>query len=189
MPGVDGLEATRRIRALPPPGGRVRIIALTAAALPEQVEECLRAGMDGHLAKPIRRDELLEVIAASSRMARREADEELMRRALAELEEELGEATIGLLSNVVGEFRLGRETLVAAIGTGSIPPTLRQTLPRLSAGGRMVGADRLAAASDHLTAALDAGGDWREALEASLAALDEALPWLEARLAAGKGHG
>jgi signal transduction histidine kinase/DNA-binding NarL/FixJ family response regulator len=189
MPGVDGLEATRRIRALPPPRGRVPIIALTAAPLPEHIEQCLRVGMDGHIAKPIRRDELLEALAGPGRMGRRGAEEELMRRALAELEEELGEATIGLLTNVVGEFRLGRETLAEGIGTGEVPPTLRQTLPRLSAGGRMVGADRLAAASDHLAAVLDVGGDWREAIEAALSALDEALPWLEARLAAGDGHG
>ena len=52
MPGMDGLEATRRIRAIPGPRGRVPIIALTAQVFAEQILECRRAGMDSHLGKP-----------------------------------------------------------------------------------------------------------------------------------------
>ncbi len=52
MPGIDGLEATRRIRALDGPRGRVPIVALTAQAFTEQVAECRNAGMDDHLVKP-----------------------------------------------------------------------------------------------------------------------------------------
>jgi signal transduction histidine kinase/CheY-like chemotaxis protein len=62
MPGMDGLEATRRIRALDGPGRRVRIIALTADALRDGVDACLAAGMDGHLAKPLDRATLLAVV-------------------------------------------------------------------------------------------------------------------------------
>jgi len=53
MPRMDGLAATRAIRALPPPHGRTPILAITADAMPEDVGRCLAAGMDGHLAKPI----------------------------------------------------------------------------------------------------------------------------------------
>ena len=52
MPKMDGLEATRRIRALQGPRSRVPIVALTAQAFTEQVAECRHAGMDSHLAKP-----------------------------------------------------------------------------------------------------------------------------------------
>jgi CheY-like chemotaxis protein len=54
MPGIDGLEATRRIRALEVPGGdRVPIVALTAHAMKSDEDECYRSGMDAYLSKPI----------------------------------------------------------------------------------------------------------------------------------------
>ncbi len=62
MPGVDGLEATRRIRAAET-GPRVPILALTAHALPEDRKACLEAGMDEHLSKPIDRDRLYRTLA------------------------------------------------------------------------------------------------------------------------------
>ncbi len=85
MPGMDGLEATRRIRALEaeaqggaqgaaqggPKGGlnapaRTTIIALTANASAENREACLAAGMDGFLVKPLDRDRLNAALAAPS---------------------------------------------------------------------------------------------------------------------------
>jgi CheY-like chemotaxis protein len=55
MPVMDGVEATRAIRALAAELGRPRIpiIALTANAMNHQVEQYRAAGMDGHVAKPI----------------------------------------------------------------------------------------------------------------------------------------
>jgi signal transduction histidine kinase/AmiR/NasT family two-component response regulator len=67
MPGVDGLEATRRIRALDGVRGCVPIVALTAWAFADQVKECFNAGMDGHLAKPFTPDALRDVVASASR--------------------------------------------------------------------------------------------------------------------------
>jgi PAS domain S-box-containing protein len=62
MPEVDGFEATRRIRALGGKRGRVPIVALTAQAFSEQVEECRRAGMAGHVAKPFTQVTLLKAL-------------------------------------------------------------------------------------------------------------------------------
>jgi signal transduction histidine kinase/CheY-like chemotaxis protein len=66
MPGVDGLDATRRIRAAEAERGlrRTPIVALTANAFAEHQESCRAAGMDGVLTKPIDRERLLGAIAA-----------------------------------------------------------------------------------------------------------------------------
>jgi CheY-like chemotaxis protein len=53
MPGIDGLEAARRIRNLPSPAAKTPIIALTANVLSHQRAAYLAAGMDGVAAKPI----------------------------------------------------------------------------------------------------------------------------------------
>jgi two-component system, sensor histidine kinase len=53
MPRMDGLQATRAIRALDGPSAVTPIVAMTADAMPEDVSRCLAAGMDGHMAKPI----------------------------------------------------------------------------------------------------------------------------------------
>ena len=63
MPQVDGIEATRRIRALEDGRGDLPIVAITAHALPGDSEVFLQAGMDAYLTKPIDRDRTLGVIA------------------------------------------------------------------------------------------------------------------------------
>ncbi|KQP41864.1 PAS domain S-box protein [Methylobacterium sp. Leaf106] len=63
MPGMDGLAATRLIRALPAPACAVPIIAMTANVLPEKVASLTAAGMDDHVGKPFKRDALYAAIA------------------------------------------------------------------------------------------------------------------------------
>jgi CheY-like chemotaxis protein len=58
MPVMDGLDATRRIRAEVAGGSRIPIVGLTASALKEQVESCRVAGMDDVIAKPLERERL-----------------------------------------------------------------------------------------------------------------------------------
>jgi len=64
MPEMDGIEATRAVRA----GGagvhnrRIPIIAMTANAMASDREDCLAAGMDDYLAKPVRTKDLLRLI-------------------------------------------------------------------------------------------------------------------------------
>ncbi|CAO3433703.1 response regulator [Azospirillum endophyticum] len=62
MPVMDGLEATRLIRAMPGPAGRVAIIALTANTFPDDIARCYEAGMDCHVPKPIDRALLLSEV-------------------------------------------------------------------------------------------------------------------------------
>jgi PAS domain S-box-containing protein len=69
MPASDGIEATRRIRAAEAQGPRTPIIALTADALSEDRDACLKAGMDGFLTKPLDRERLADLLAALGRTA------------------------------------------------------------------------------------------------------------------------
>lgn len=62
MPEMDGLQATRAIRELEPPQGKLPIIAMTANALDGDRERCLDAGMDEYLTKPVRKKNLFEAI-------------------------------------------------------------------------------------------------------------------------------
>jgi signal transduction histidine kinase/CheY-like chemotaxis protein len=68
MPGMDGLEATRRIRCIEAEEATTRtpIIALTANASPEDRDACLAAGMDGFLVKPLDREQLAIVLATGA---------------------------------------------------------------------------------------------------------------------------
>jgi PAS domain S-box-containing protein len=63
MPEMDGIDATRAIRRLPPPAGRLPIIALTANAMAGQREAYLAAGMTDYVAKPINLAELRSALA------------------------------------------------------------------------------------------------------------------------------
>ena len=69
MPGMDGLEATRRIRAIEAESDtpRTPILALTANASAEDRDACLAAGMDSFLVKPLERERLAYALAAARR--------------------------------------------------------------------------------------------------------------------------
>ncbi len=63
MPVMDGLSATRAIRALSRPDAKtIPIVAMTANVFDEDVEQSLKAGMNAHLAKPVEPDKLYETI-------------------------------------------------------------------------------------------------------------------------------
>ncbi|NIJ70137.1 ATP-binding protein [Xanthomonas sp. 60] len=63
MPGMDGYETTRRIRARPRQGPHLPIVAISASTGAEHLAECLECGMDGVLRKPLRLEELRSTLA------------------------------------------------------------------------------------------------------------------------------
>ena len=68
MPVCDGFEATRRIRVLTDPArSSLPIVALSASVLPPDVAECLAAGMQGHVSKPVSFRSLAAAVAQWAR--------------------------------------------------------------------------------------------------------------------------
>jgi CheY-like chemotaxis protein len=70
MPGVDGLEATRRIRRLPTGRAGVPVFAITANAMAGDQPRCLEAGMNDDVTKPNDRARLLGKVAEWGQKAR-----------------------------------------------------------------------------------------------------------------------
>ena len=62
MPGMDGYEAAQAIRALDRPDRSIPIIAMTADAFAGDIQKCLDAGMDDHIAKPLDIGECMRVL-------------------------------------------------------------------------------------------------------------------------------
>lgn len=65
MPVMDGLEATRKIRSMKETDlANIPIIAMTANAFASDVQDCLDAGMNAHVPKPFRKEELITTITS-----------------------------------------------------------------------------------------------------------------------------
>lgn len=69
MPGMNGLEATAAIRQRDAGRRRVPIVAMTAHAMKSDQERCLAAGMDAYLSKPVKAQEMIELIESLARSA------------------------------------------------------------------------------------------------------------------------
>jgi DNA-binding NarL/FixJ family response regulator len=166
MPNMDGLEATRRIRARFGSRDGPRIVAMTAGVLQEDREATIHAGMDDFISKPIRQEEL----AAALRRAapRRGAGEPAIPDALARLRETLGDddlaevmeafitetdALLPELHRAVAEGRTADarrqahslKGTSAALGEDTLSALTRR-LEELAASGSLDGADDLLSA-------------------------------------------
>jgi PAS domain S-box-containing protein len=161
MPEMDGLEATRQIRARWPGERGPRVIAMTAKAMQGDREVCLEAGMDDYLAKPIRREELAAALARSAGQARggeagavAAGDGEVLdSSALAELEETLGDRAF--LSELIATFLAEAPRLLSALRDGLArgeAEEMRRAAHTLKSNARIFGARALADACEELEA-------------------------------------
>lgn len=74
MPEMNGYEATEAIRAMDTPLARgIPIIAMTASAFSEDIEKCMKAGMNAHIPKPVEMDALLQTLSEYLRPKKAEA--------------------------------------------------------------------------------------------------------------------
>jgi CheY-like chemotaxis protein/HPt (histidine-containing phosphotransfer) domain-containing protein len=125
MPEMDGLAATRAIRALGGHLAAVPIVALTANAFPEDVAACFECGMTGFVAKPVRKETLLAaLLAALGTAGSSDLDVQAVAgadpgevalddAALAHLTDEIGSDGVTELVTMFAEETLGRLQLIA----------------------------------------------------------------------------
>ncbi|HEV8690515.1 MAG TPA: response regulator [Ideonella sp.] len=166
MPEMDGLQATRVIRALPQAQG-LPIVAMTASALTQDRQDCIAAGMDAHVAKPIDPDELVRTLLAwippGLRMASEVPSEPDIADDVATLERCLpGVAVRAALDRLAGDTRMYRRLLQAYVTQHAGDA---ERIDALAAAGDQVGLGRLAhslAGSSGMLGLMDVSSHARE---------------------------
>ncbi len=191
MPELDGLDATRRIRALDGPVSRVSIVAMTAGVQEGDAERCLEAGMNDYISKPIDRSKLAAIVAFWSEQG--ETGGETMAAPPPSGEAMIDGSVIDSLSEVLGPAKLNdlvvtfvddiraRVGRIAEAAGGSDMDNLRREAHDLkSTAGNLglmqlsdLGADIETACRAGEDRALKMAGDVGELTDRSLAALDE----------------
>ena len=173
MPEMDGYEATRSIRELERAQGRhIPIIALTANAMVAERQKCLDAGMDDHIAKPFKRDDLVSALirwldeAQSTPIPENAGEVERVKRApvsptttsgtptvdegqLDIMREAMGEDFVELIPAAIESVTTLLEAFPAAIETSNIKEIQRLAHSIKSASAN-VGAMRLSAMAEEL---------------------------------------
>jgi CheY-like chemotaxis protein len=189
MPRMDGLTATRAIRRLPGAKGKVPIVAMTANVLTQQVAEFRKAGMDGHVPKPLTQAELDRAIAAALAGAPGGA---ATAQATPDEEPAFDESTFAVLAATLDRERLrthAEEMRTEAAALAEEAPQLEndalaRRAHRLVSGTGWLGLKRLSARALELEQAAKDEGDTAAALDAFRRAAGdvatEVLPRLEA---------
>jgi CheY-like chemotaxis protein len=179
MPEMDGLEATRAIHEAWPAEQRPRIVAMTANAMQGDREECLAAGMDDYLTKPIQVNALQQALERAGLWAKRrtaplqslqeppegailvasDGKEDSMpaldSTVLAELRQFQGEGEPDIVQELAEAFQLETppllETLRQAVATGQAEQ-LKRAAHNLKGSSNNLGALKMAALSAELEA-------------------------------------
>jgi CheY-like chemotaxis protein/HPt (histidine-containing phosphotransfer) domain-containing protein len=192
MPILDGIEATRHIRALPPPKNAVPIIAVTAHAMTGAREEYLASGMDGYLSKPLDPTALLRTLeahaGAAPPAAPTPAGEAIFDPdAIAALEKHLPPNSVReLLAMFVDQIDSQIAPLRSAAAARDLDPLGREAHSLAGSAGN-IGVSRLSLLARELEAACKAGdadaavalGD--RVVAASTAAAAAVRAWLDDR--------
>ena len=166
MPVLDGLEATRRLRAQLPAGHQPHIIAMTANALAEDQEQCLAAGMDDYLAKPVRREELAAALGRAGRGSSLPGDwvpgpPVLDPSVLSSLAARLADRAPEVLATLFDTWRRETEQHLAELEqavTAGAAADVARLAHSLRGSSAALGAIRLAAACGEVERAVRSGG-------------------------------
>lgn len=152
MPHMDGLEAARRIREKEAPYRDITIVALTANAMNGDRERCLEAGMSDYLSKPVKPNDLSEMLVKWTRSAVAAGDDDLpvlnesfLSKACG-LDDESIQALMVEFARSTSELL---EDLEAAIDHGQVAAT-RRVAQTLKGAASAIGAERLASACEFL---------------------------------------
>ncbi|MCQ8130406.1 EAL domain-containing protein [Methylomonas rivi] len=197
MPNMDGFEATRRIRLLDGPAGRLPIVAMTANARQGDNDLCLTAGMDDYLSKPIKlnplRDKLLNRLDQRSKPpetgllpVETQSLETLDERVLNQLREEIGQGFAKMLGFYLEDAPRQIEQIGQALAADDYPG-LAELAHSLKGASRNLGAEKLAAIARQLEE--QAGQRRIEGGEALLARLGEEYRLIEQLLQRESGAG
>jgi CheY-like chemotaxis protein len=151
MPEMDGCAAAREIRKRECPGDHVIIIAMTAGSVSGDREQCLAAGMDDYLTKPVRAENLQRTLLRHLERQKPRMDagpnsgsETHLSVCLKELEEEIGFSALReIASDFLAECARSLETL-QKITLASEAPIAQWMLQSLCGSGATIGATQFA---------------------------------------------
>ncbi len=146
MPEMDGYHATREIRQRIPQQRQPYIVAMTANALEGDREECLRAGMDDYIAKPVDRERLRAILATVDPLDSASVDEPDRDQAVLQLlRDEVGaDGAAEVVKAIVGDAARLLDALEQSVERGD-PAALRVAAHTMKSNSALVGADALTA--------------------------------------------